>query len=32
MTTLLYFITSLSGCILGTLITLIITYKKVRNL
>lgn len=28
MTTLLYFIASLSGCILGTLITLIITYKK----
>ena len=28
MTTLLYFIASLSGCILGSLITLTITYKK----
>lgn len=28
MTTLLYFIASLSGSILGALITLIITYKK----
>ena len=28
MTTLLYFIASLSGCVLGTLTTLLITYKK----
>ena len=28
MTTLLYFVASLSGCILGLLTTLIITYKK----